>query len=84
MEEYSGFSPLAYSLDLILPLVDLQQEKSWSPLIESANENPIFEIMTLDWKHVARLFVWFEIIFGWFSSLTLVGIISGLTKRAED
>ncbi len=26
-EEYTGFSPLAYSLDLILPLVDLQQER---------------------------------------------------------
>jgi len=29
-EEYSGFSPLAYSLDVILPLVDLQQETSWA------------------------------------------------------
>ncbi|WP_213036400.1 hypothetical protein, partial [Candidatus Nitrotoga fabula] len=32
-EEYSGFSPLAYSLDVILPFVDLQQANSWAPLI---------------------------------------------------
>lgn len=32
-EEYTGFSPFAYSLDLILPLVDLQQEHDWAPMI---------------------------------------------------
>jgi hypothetical protein len=32
-EEYTGFSPLAYSLDVLLPLVNLQQEQDWAPLI---------------------------------------------------
>ncbi|MEQ1514005.1 MAG: hypothetical protein ABL934_15160 [Lysobacteraceae bacterium] len=31
--EYTGFSPMAYSLDVILPLVDLQQEKDCAPMI---------------------------------------------------
>jgi len=30
--EYTTFSPLAYSLDILLPLVDLGQEKRWGPL----------------------------------------------------
>jgi len=31
--EYTTFQPWLYSLDLILPLVDLQQDKDWSPII---------------------------------------------------
>ena len=30
--EYAAFSPFVYSLDLILPLVDLQQERDWAPM----------------------------------------------------
>lgn len=31
--EYTTFNSVIYSLDLILPLVDLQQEKDWAPMI---------------------------------------------------
>jgi hypothetical protein len=31
--EYTTFQPFLYSLDLILPLVELQQDKDWSPVI---------------------------------------------------
>jgi hypothetical protein len=33
---------------------------------------------------VARLVLWFGIIFGWVASLLLVAMVSGLTKRSED
>jgi hypothetical protein len=39
--EYTTFSPLAYSLDILLPLVDLGQEKSWGPLVPTP-EQPIY------------------------------------------
>ncbi len=32
--EYSTFNPWIYSLDLILPLVDLLQERDWSPMMQ--------------------------------------------------
>lgn len=83
-EEYTGFSPLAYSLDVILPLVDLQQERDWSPLIPTPSPNWGIELITFDLKHWTRLVVWFEILFGWVASLLLVAVVSGLTKRRED
>ncbi len=84
-EEYSGFSPLAYSLDVILPLVNLQQESSWSPLIPTPNKTWYKELFTFEGgKHWTRLLVWFEILFGWVASLLLVAVVSGLTKRREE
>ena len=84
-EEYAGFSPLAYSFDVILPLVDLQQENSWSPLIPTPKSIWYAELFSIfDWKHFTRLVLWFEILFGWLSSLLLVAVVSGLTKRREE
>ena len=83
-EEYSGFSPLTFSLDVILPLVDLHQEKSWGPLIPTPDRNVVTELFTFSWKHVTRLLIWFETLFGWVASLLLVAIVSGLAKRRDD
>jgi hypothetical protein len=35
-------------------------------------------------KHLVRLVLWFEILFGWVASLLLVAVVSGLTKRSEE
>lgn len=83
-EEYTGFSPLAYSLDVILPLVDLQQQKDWGPLIPTPQAHPWDEFRERGMKHLTRLVIWFETLFGWLASLLLVAIVSGLTKRRED
>lgn len=83
-QEYTGFSPLAYSLDVILPLVDLQQETGWAPLISTPKNIWYEEWLVFDLKHGARLLVWSEILFGWVASLLLVAVVSGLTKRREE
>lgn len=84
-EEYTGFSPLVYSLDVLLPVVNLQQEQDWAPLIPTP-KTVWFEELFGHWtfKHVVRLFVWFEIMFGWVASLLLVAVLSGLTKRRDE
>lgn len=87
--EYTGFSPLAYSLDLILPLVDLQQEHDWAPYIPTPKATWHEELWQFfhpeDWKyHWTRLLVWFEILFGWVASLLLVAVVSGLTNRDKE
>lgn len=84
-EAYTGFSPLAYSLDLLLPLVNLQQEQDWAPLVPTP-KNTWHEEFFGNWtfKHIVRFTVWFEILFGWLASLLLVAVVSGLTKRSED
>lgn len=82
--EYTGFSPLAYSLDVLLPLVDLQQQKDWGPIIPTPKSSWWQELFAPSWGHAARLVIWFQTLFGWVASLLLVAIVSGLTKRRED
>ncbi|MFW2554170.1 hypothetical protein [Aliarcobacter butzleri] len=73
--EYTTFNPFWYSLDVILPIVDLQVEKDWGQYV-SPN----------DWtlNDFTRWLMWFEILFGWTYSLILVAILSGLAKNEKD
>lgn len=73
--EYTTFNPFLYSLDVILPIVDLQVEKDWGQYV-SPN----------DWtlNDITRWLMWFEILFGWTYSLILVAILSGLAKNEKD
>lgn len=82
--EYSGFSPLAYSLDVMLPLVDLQQEKSWAPMIKTPKAIWYRELLSMDAEHITRLLVWAQTLFGWIVSLLFVAIVSGMAKRREE
>lgn len=82
-EEYTGFSPLAYSLDVILPLVDLQQQKDWGPMIQTPKASWWRELLTLSLGHATRLVIWFETLLGWFFGLWLASSISGFVKPRE-
>jgi hypothetical protein len=82
-EEYTGFSPLAFSLDVLLPLVDLHQEKDWAPMVPTPKVDLTDEITAFGWKYFTRLVIWFQTLFGWVLSLLLVAIVSGLTRRRE-
>lgn len=73
--EYTTFNPFMYSLDVILPIVDLQVEKDWGQYVSSNN-------WTLN--DFTRWLMWFEILFGWTYSLILVAILSGLAKNEKD
>lgn len=85
-QAYPRFSPLMYSLDVLLPPIDLQQNKNWTPISPTPDEDPWYG--HVQWlnvlKHFTRLVLWFEILFGWVSTLLLVAVVSGLTKRRED
>lgn len=94
--EYTTFNPYMYSLDLILPLVDLQQDKDWAPYINTPRKydttkakasNFILDLVEWNawtWNHLARFLVWIEIIFGWILSLMVVAVLSGIGKRSDD
>ncbi|WP_235868355.1 hypothetical protein [Pseudomonas ogarae] len=81
-EEYTALSPLAFSLDVLLPLVDLHQEKDWAPLIPTPKTG-LEEITAFGWKYLTRWVIWFQTLFGWLCSLLLVAMVSGLTRRKE-
>lgn len=83
--EYSTFSPLAYALDLLLPVVDLGQEKFWGSYIPSPDETAAEEsVLHWRWGYLVRAVAWFETLFGWVSSLLLVAIISGFSRRNDE
>jgi hypothetical protein len=83
--EYATFSPLAFSLDVMLPLVDLGQEKSWGAFVPTPKDNPVEELFGhFHWGHAARLLIWLQTLFGWLSSLLLVAIVSGFSRRNEE
>ncbi|WP_228731915.1 MULTISPECIES: membrane-associated oxidoreductase [Pseudomonas] len=83
-EEYTGFSPIAFSLDLLLPLVDLHQENDWAPLIETPKSNWLAEMRGLfSAKRWVRFVMWCEILAGWGFSLLFVAVVSGLARRKE-
>ena len=81
--EYTTFSPLAYSLDILLPLVDLGQEKRWGPLTPTPEKNFCVELLSLSPPHWVRLLNWFQILYGWIASLLFVAIVSGMSRRSE-
>ncbi len=77
--EYTTFYSFAYSLDLILPLVDLQQERDWAPAVSYADEHGTVRNSVAG--QVIRAFMWFEILFGWTASLVLVAVLTRLVEK---
>ena len=73
--EYTTFQPWFYSLDLIMPLVRLQQDTDWAPVVVTPAGKPIQGGL---WT---RRLMWFEILFGWAASLLLVAVLSNLVKK---
>nr|WP_260412728.1 membrane-associated oxidoreductase [Pseudomonas cichorii] len=84
-QEYTAFSPVAFSLDLLLPLVNLHQEDDWAPVIETPKANVFAEMSGFftSPKRWVRFVMWFEILAGWGFSLLFVAVVSGLARRKE-
>lgn len=82
-QEYTTFSPYLYSLDVILPFVDLQQEKDWAPVV-TRDDGSWIKYSGSDWiwpGAFVRFVMWFEILFGWAMSLLLVAVLGNLVKK---
>jgi hypothetical protein len=62
-------SPLVYSLDTFLPIIDLHQEKNWWP---DAGRR---------WGWALRVWLWFEICAGWILSTLFLAGVTGLIRR---
>ena len=69
----AALRPLAYSLDVLLPLVDLREQRRWVPAVhEDDYASPAGAV---------QLLAWFEALWGWLASLTLLAIVTGVTDR---
>jgi len=65
--------PLAYSLDVLVPLVDLRQQRRWMPRMN--DDRPASPAA------LVQLLTWFEALCGWLATLTLLAIATGMTDR---
>ena len=77
--EYTTFYSFAYSLDLILPLVDLQQEADWAPAVSYTDARGTVRDSVAG--QIVRAVMWFEILFGWTASLVLVAVLTRLVEK---
>jgi hypothetical protein len=66
---YPHFCPFIYSLDVALPIIDLQQDGYWAP---SQDTLP---------GRFAQWCLWFEILFGWILATVGVAAITGIIKK---
>ncbi len=66
--EYPKFEPLAYSLDVFLPIVDLHQESHWLPRTEG-------------WGWGVWIYLWLHIGAGWVLTTLAVLGLSGVIKK---
>jgi hypothetical protein len=73
--EYTPFSPFWYSLDTLIPLVDLGQEGAWSPspIEGSPLEDP--------WGWAVLIYLYIHIIMGWVLTTLTVVALTGVIKK---
>ncbi len=77
--EYPQFNPWVYSFNVLLPVVDLQQEKSWVPMQKEVSFSAGAQSFTVPgWGTNALVLA--ELVFGWVGSLLAVAAFSGLVK----
>ncbi len=78
-DEYPEFNPWVYSFNVLLPVVDLQQEKSWSPMQKEVRfDLGGRSVLIPDWGTSAVVLT--ELVFGWVASLLAIAAFSGLVK----
>jgi hypothetical protein len=73
--EYTTMWPWVYSLDLLLPLVNLQQDVDWAPIVINGKGEQLVG------GYLLRALLWFEILFGWAASLILVAVLGRLVEK---
>ncbi len=77
--EYSQFNPWVYSFNVLLPVVDLYQEKYWVPMRKEVPfEAAGHAFVVPAWGTNALVLT--ELVFGWVASLLAVAAFSGLVK----
>jgi hypothetical protein len=75
---YQTFSPLMYSLDVFLPIIDLHQESKWLP-----NPSQPCKIVGVERPcgRYLRYYLWVHIIIGWALTTLAVAGFSGIVRK---
>ncbi|MBZ0325221.1 MAG: hypothetical protein K8F57_03405, partial [Alphaproteobacteria bacterium] len=67
--DYPVLDPMIYSLDVLLPIVDLHQESYWLPSVNKP------------YGALARWYMWLHIAVGWIFTTLAVAGFTGLVKK---
>jgi hypothetical protein len=78
--EHTAFNAYIYSLDLMLPVINLGQKGEWRPVSAPLQ----FQTFGMKFKlprGFIRGLVWFETLFAWVWSLSLSAVATGVVRR---
>jgi len=80
---YPPLNPVVYSIDVLLPIVDLQQDANWRPNVDVRGAVVIGPITVTRYQigEFALYYMWFQIAVGWVLSSLLVASFSGLIRN---
>jgi hypothetical protein len=73
--DYGNFVSLAYSAEVLLPVISLGSKADWKPVVSTPQGEP------LAWGWMLFVIYWLEIAFGWLAGLLLVAAVGNLVKK---
>jgi len=83
-ENQPKFSPVFYSLDVFLPIGNLQQADNWHPKYKisraQGDQGKLISYIG-DWSYWLTLWMYFQILSGWLLVTLLIGGLSGLIRE---
>jgi hypothetical protein len=79
--DYPEFNPFVYSLDVLIPLVNLSQRDFWLPSAERGSEL-LTKPATVRSGRALRWYMWSHIIIGWLLAGALVAGVTSAMRRA--
>lgn len=71
---YDDFEPAIYSLDVLLPIVDLGHEDEWKPVLRDREGR-------LPHSGKLRGLYWFEIAWGWIAGLLVASLVGAALRK---
>jgi hypothetical protein len=80
--EHPAFRPFAYSLEMLLPFIDLRQRNQWAAIDshrDDAQREPPSAAST--WGVATRVLSWYEMLFGWVALALFVLLALRLFER---
>ena len=73
--DFQTFAPLVYSLDHIIPVIDLGHRKDWRPVVTDP------ECSTVWRGQFVRAVTWLQVGFGWIAAIMLGAAVGTLVKN---
>jgi hypothetical protein len=81
--EYPRFNPYVYSLNVMFPVVDLFQQRSWLPVGKQLTfESEILGKVKMP-RWTTEVAVWAELFIGWSLSILAVALFSGMIRKVR-